>query len=80
MQTIRACYDTWEILRSWCPKEYSFAQFLDVIIRERLGDQVSQISIPRNGNEVMAAPRPTSITASFSDTRYAASKFSRRGF
>ena len=33
-RTIRAHSQTWEILRSWCPKEYTFSQFLDIIVRE----------------------------------------------
>lgn len=42
-RTIRAHSQTWEILRSWCPKEYTFSQFLDIIVRERLGNEEENI-------------------------------------
>lgn len=44
--TIRAHSDTWAILKSWCPKQYTFSQFLDIIVKERLGNEVRKITIP----------------------------------
>jgi hypothetical protein len=55
--TIRAHSDTWAILRSWCPKHYTYSQFLDVIVKERLGDKVKKVAIPDKKGKLKEMPK-----------------------